>query len=137
MQPVQPEENLSVGETRVYSSDTLGSQNRHSPIMIALVVLLALQVLMSGYQIINDSIVERQKEETHAQLIAEVSDYADTVDELTSQLLTDYKTEVYNNPDVDTAAKQEVMGNEYNFMAIMLLIRQNTRLLEITAELNR
>jgi hypothetical protein len=137
MQPVQPEENMMVGKARVYSSDTQGSQNRQSPIMIALVVLLTLQVLMSGYQIINDSIMERQKEETRTQLIAEVSDYAATVDELTSQLLADYKTEVYNNPDVDTAAKQEVMGTEYNFMAIMLLIRQNTRLLEITAELNR
>ncbi len=110
-------------------------QMQRSPLLAALVILMALQVLLTGYQIVRDTMQEQQAARQRASLSAEVAQYADTLDGLTTQLLNDYKQEVYNNPSVDSAAKQQIMGNEYNFMATMLVIRQNTRMLEVLAKM--
>lgn len=134
MQPFQTQDRQPDPELKG-KTIAMNETRQQNSILIVLVVLLTLQVLLSGYQIIHDISLEQQKEESRVQLAAEVAQYNDTLDELTIQMLADYKAEVYNNPNVDSAAKQEVMGTEYNFMALMLLIKQNTRLMEIAAEL--
>ncbi len=135
MQPEStPEE--PQGEVENSSQVTrLKIQMQRSPLLAALVILMALQVLLTGYQIVRDIVQEQQAARQRASLSAEVAQYADTLDGLTTELLNDYKQEVYNNPNVDSAAKQQVMGTEYNFMATMLVIRQNTRMLEVLAEM--
>ena len=93
--------------------------------------LLVLQVLMSGYQ----TFLNIQDQVQQARLIASVQKYTATSDEVISQLLTDYKSEVYNNASVNSTAKQEVMGTEYNFMALMLVAKQNSRIMELLSQL--
>jgi hypothetical protein len=68
-------------------------------------------------------------------LTANVMQYTQKVDQLTSQMLTDYKNDVYNSPKVDTTAKQAVMSGEYNFNVLMLVVKQNNRLLELVAQI--
>ncbi len=135
MQPEStPEE--PQGEVENSSQVTrLKIQMQRSPLLAVLVILMALQVLLTGYQIVRDIVQEQQAARQRASLSAEVAQYADTLDGLTTELLNDYKQEVYNNPNVDSAAKQQVMGTEYNFMATMLVIKQNTRMLEVLAEM--
>ena len=100
-------------------------------VVFIILCLLILQVLMSGYQTIRDI---RQDVE-RAQLIASVTKYTASADQLTSQMLTDYKNDVYANENVNSTEKQQVMGTEYNFMAMMLLAKQNSRLLELLSQL--
>lgn len=135
MQPEStPEE--PQGEVENSSQVTrLKIQMQRSPLLAVLVILMALQVLLTGYQIVRDIVQEQQAARQRASLSDEVAQYADTLDGLTTELLNDYKQEVYNNPNVDSAAKQQVMGTEYNFMATMLVIKQNTRMLEVLAEM--
>ncbi len=99
--------------------------------LFIILCLLILQVLMSGYQTIRDIRQDAQR----AQLIASVTKYTASADQLTSQMLTDYKNDVYANTNVNSTEKQQVMGTEYNFMAMMLLAKQNNRLLELLSQL--
>jgi CheY-like chemotaxis protein len=99
--------------------------------LFIILCLLILQVLMSGYQTIRDIRQDVQR----AQLIASVTKYTANADQLTSQMLTDYKKDVYANEKVNSTEKQQVMGTEYNFMAMMLLAKQNNRLLELLSQL--
>ena len=99
--------------------------------LFIILCLLILQVLMSGFQTIRDMRQDAQR----AQLIASVTKYTASADQLTSQMLTDYKNDVYANTNVNSTEKQQVMGTEYNFMAMMLLAKQNNRLLELLSQL--
>jgi len=135
---MQPETTSEAPQGELENSSQINRfkiQMQRSPLLAALVILMALQVLLTGYQIVRDTMQEQQAARQRASLSAEVAQYADTLDGLTTQLLNDYKQEVYNNPSVDSAAKQQIMGNEYNFMATMLVIRQNTRMLEVLAKM--
>lgn len=98
-----------------------------------IICLLILQILMSGFQLYRGI---RQDVE-RSQLIASVNKYTTNADALTTQMLSDYKADVYNNANVNSTEKQQVMGNEYNFMAQMLLAKQNSRLLELLAQLKQ
>lgn len=100
-------------------------------VVFIILCLLVLQVLMSGYQ----TFLNIQDQVQQARLIANVQKYTATSDEVISQLLTDYKSEVYNNANVNSTAKQEVMGTEYNFMALMLVAKQNSRIMELLSQL--
>jgi len=96
-----------------------------------IICLLVVQVLMSGYQ----TFLNVQDQVQQARLIASVQKYTSTTDGVITQLLSDYKSEVYNNANVNSTAKQQVMGNEYNFMALMLVAKQNSRILELLSQL--
>ena len=93
--------------------------------------LLVLQVLMSGYQ----TFLNIQDQVQQARLIASVQKYTATSDQVISQLLTDYKSDVYNNANVNSTAKQQVMGTEYSFNALMLVAKQNSRIMELLSQL--
>jgi hypothetical protein len=103
-------------------------------ILVVILILMGLQVIMSGYQIYRDLIMERAQAIDQAVVKKSVSNYTANLDQLTNQMLSDYKANVYNNPKVDTTSKQQVLGTEYNFNAIMLLIKQNSRLMELVAQ---
>jgi uncharacterized protein YxeA len=102
-----------------------------NPHMTIITILLVIQVLISVYMLVQDVLYQQQR----SQMISTVAEYTTTLDELTTQMLVDYKVDVYNNPGVDTTAKQAVMANEYNFNATMLVVKQNNRLLEILAQM--
>ncbi len=103
--------------------------------MMVITILLAVQVLLTVFQVVNAQIVRVNEERFRSQVVQGVATYTANVDELTAQMLTDYKNDVYNNSKVDTTAKQQVMGTEYNFNAILLLIKQNSRLMEMLSQL--
>ena len=100
-------------------------------LLLLITILLIVQVLISGYQLFQDIRYQQQRDK----LVSSVAQYTDNLDELTTQMLNDYKADVYNNANVDTTAKQAVMSSEYNFNAIMLLIKQNSRLMEVIAQI--
>jgi len=108
---------------------------RKNWMLIALLVLVFLQVLFSGYQTVLSQIRYQQEVNHRNQVITSVASYTANLDALTTQMLDDYKKNVYNNNNVDTTAKQQVLGTEYNFNAIMLLIKQNSRLMEVLAQM--
>jgi Na+-transporting NADH:ubiquinone oxidoreductase subunit NqrC len=108
---------------------------RKNWLLIALLVLVSLQVLFSGYQTVLSQIRYQQEINHRNQVITSVATYTANLDALTTQMLDDYKENVYNNSNVDTTAKQQVLGTEYNFNAIMLLIKQNSRLMEVLAQM--
>ncbi|MBA3074036.1 MAG: hypothetical protein FP831_10595, partial [Anaerolineae bacterium] len=74
--------------------------------LFIILCLLILQVLMSGFQTIRDIRQDAQR----AQLIASVTKYTANADQLTSQMLTDYKKDVYANANVNSTEKQQVMA---------------------------
>jgi len=96
-------------------------------IPIAILILLIIQVGISGYSLYNTIISNMRRQEVQAT----VSEYSSTLDDIIDQMLADFKTDVYENPNVDTAARQTVMASEYNFNAVMLLAKQNARIMEI------
>ena len=106
---------------------SIKAKTERKPVMTLILILLILQVAMSGYQLYRDI----QSDIERAQVKESVSAYTTNVDVLIENMLTDYKTDVYNNPSVDTTAKQAVMASEYNFNASMLLVKQINRLLEL------
>jgi len=114
----------------VLSSNPVKSINQRNPLMVLILVFLIIQVFFSGYQLyatIDDNM-------RRARLTQSVTDYTSGLDGLISQLLSDFKADVYNNPNVDTTSKQTVMAGEYNFNAIMLLAKQNARIMEILTQ---
>lgn len=102
-----------------------------NPLLILIVVLLVIQVLISGFMVYQNISYQAQRRK----LVSSVSEYTDTLDGLTTQMLVDYKVDVYNNTNVNTTAKQAVMASEYNFNATMLLVKQNTRIMEILSQI--
>jgi hypothetical protein len=119
------------GITGIFKGE--GCQQRYW--LTALVVLLALQVILSIFQVVNAQIQQVREESYRKSVIQSVQTYTANVDALTVKMLDDYKKDVYNNSKVDNTAKQQVMGNEYTFNAIMLLIKQNSRLMEMLSQL--
>ena len=107
------------------------SKKDRNPQITLVIILLFILVLTSLYLLVQDVIYQRQRSE----MISTVAEYTATLDELTTQMLVDYKVDVYNNANVDTTAKQAVMASEYNFNATMLVVKQNNRLLEILAQM--
>jgi len=105
---------------------SIKAKTERKPVMTLILILLILQVAMSGYQLYRDI----QSDIDRAQVKESVSAYTNNVDVLIENMLTDYKNDVYNNPNVDTTAKQAVMASEYNFNASMLLVKQINRLFE-------
>ncbi len=101
----------------------------------AIIVLLALQVLLTIFQVVNVQINQMKEEAYRKNVIQSVQTYTKNIDALTVKMLDDYKKDVYNNSKVDNTSKQQVMGNEYNFNAIMLLIKQNNRMMEMLSQL--
>lgn len=115
----------------VLSVNPVKGKKPRNPLMVLILVFLIIQVLISGYQLyttINGNI--RQTKLTQS-----VAEYTAGLDGVTTQLLSDFKADVYNNPNVDTTSKQLVMASEYNFNAIMLLAKQNARIMEILSQL--
>lgn len=106
-------------------------QKPQNMVIFVILCLLILQVLMSGFETFQNIRNEIQR----TQLIASVTKYTANADQLTAQMLSDYKKDVYNNANVNSTEKQQVMGTEYNFMAMMLLAKQNSRLLELLSQL--
>ncbi len=107
------------------------ARKQNNPLMIFITILLLIQVLISGYQTyarINDDLLR-------AKVTSSVAQYTASLDELTSKMLADYKTDVYNNPNVDSTAKQAIMSSEYSFNAVLLLVKQNNRLLELLTQI--
>ncbi len=102
-----------------------------NPQLAFLIILLIIQVLISGYMLVQDILNQMQRNE----ILSSVAEYTTTLDELTTQMLVDYKVDVYNNANVDTTSKQAVMSSEYTFNATLLLVKQNNRLLEILAQM--
>jgi len=112
------------------SANTVKEKNQRSPLITLILIVLIIQVLISGYQLyttINDKI-------RRAQLTESIAEYTTGLDGLTTQLLSDFKADIYNNPNVNTTSKQAIMASEYNFNAIMLLVKQNTRIMEILTQ---
>lgn len=106
-------------------------KKKDNGMMVLILILLVLQVVFSGYQFYRNisSDIER------ARVTTNVANYTASLDELTKQMLADFKADVYNNPNVNTTAKQAVMASEYNFNAVMLLIKQNNRILELLTQI--
>jgi Ni,Fe-hydrogenase I cytochrome b subunit len=108
-------------------------ENKLRGILIVLAVLLFLQLAVSGFQLYRDISTEARENARQAVINQSVASYSANLDALTTQMLNDYKANVYNNANVDTTAKQQVMGQEFNFNAMMLLVKQNTRLMQLIA----
>jgi len=100
------------------------------PVLTFILILLILQVAMSGYQLY----LSIRSEMDRTQLTESVANYTNNVDNLINNMLSDFKADVYNNPNVNSTAKQAVMASEYNFNAAMLIIKQNNRLLELITQ---
>lgn len=112
------------------SANTVKEKNQRNPLMTLILIILIIQVLISGYQLyttINDNM-------RRAKLTESIAEYTTGLDGLTTQLLSDFKADVYSNPNVNTTSKQAIMASEYNFNAIMLLVKQNTRIMEILTQ---
>jgi len=102
---------------------------------VIVIALLTLQVLLTIYQVVDDRFYQAREEAYRKSVIQSVQTYTKNVDSLTLKMLDDYKKDVYNNSKIDSTSKQQVMGNEYNFNAIMLLIKQNSRMMEMLSQL--
>ena len=99
--------------------------------MVIILILLILQVAFSGYQFYRSVSNDIKR----ARLTESVAQYTANLDELTTQMLNDFKGDVYNNPNVNSTAKQAVMASEYNFNSTLLLIKQNNRILELLTQI--
>jgi len=107
--------------------------NRKKPdrIVVLILILLFIQTLFGGYRLYQDITYQVNR----SKLTASAAQYISSLDQLTNQMLTDYKNDVYNNANVDTTAKQGIMSSEYTFRAIMLLTKQNSRIMEILTQI--
>ncbi len=111
------------------------SKNKRNWWLILLVVFMGLQVLLSVYSSAMSQLHYQQEIMHRNEVIRSVTAYTTNLDALSATMLADYKKDVYNNANVNTTAKQQVLGTEYNFNAIMLLIKQNSRLMEVLAQM--
>jgi len=127
---LEKEENLRLKEEKK-EKIIMKERRPQNSVLVGILILLILQLLMSGFQTYQNVVKEIQR----SQLITNVTKYTANADQLTTQMLSDYKTDVYNNANVNSTEKQQVMGTEYNFMAMMLLAKQNSRLMELLAQI--
>ena len=112
-------------------ANSIREKKQNNPLMLIISILLLIQVLISGYQ----AYVRINDDRLRAKVITSVAQYTAGLDELTSKMLADYKTDVYNNPNVDSTSKQAIMSSEYSFNAVLLLVKQNNRLLELLSQI--
>lgn len=103
--------------------------SRQSIILILLIVLLSVQVIISGYGLYRDV----QKDKMTSELLTAVNQYILSNSALSDKLLKDYEENVYNNPRVDSAVKQQVIANDYIVGYLKLIAEQNNQLLQLLA----
>jgi hypothetical protein len=77
--------------------------------------------------------LDQQETARKAEVAAEVAQYAANVEGVTRQMLDNYKKDVYNNENIDSVGKQQVLATEYTFMGLMLLSQQNAKLIQTIA----
>jgi Na+-transporting NADH:ubiquinone oxidoreductase subunit NqrC len=124
------------GHEEIIEKTGLDGLNRPHWIWFLLVGLLVIQIILSAYSVVMSQVQYQQSITHRNEVIRSVASYTANLDALSNKMLADYKNDVYSNPNVDTTAKQQVMGTEHNFNAIMLLIKQNSRLMEVLAQMN-
>jgi hypothetical protein len=115
------------------SSEQKPPEGKLPTLLTVLAILLFLQLAVSGFQLYRDISTEAQETARQEMINKSVATYSANLDALTTKMLDEYKTNVYNNTAVNTTAKQQVMGLEFNFNAMMLLVKQNNRLMQLIA----
>lgn len=108
---------------------------KHNWLLIIILVLVAAQVIISGYQTVMTQIRYQEEIAHRNQVILSVENYTKDLDSITTQLLKEYQQVVYSESNKANYQSQEVLGNEYTFKAIMLLVRQNSRLMKVLAQM--
>jgi hypothetical protein len=111
-------------------------QHKKDPYKLFLIILIALLVIqlgVSAYSAITNTIDRQQtqarlaaQEEAKTQLLQALSDNFSA----TTDMLTSYEDDVYNNSQVDSAPKQQIMQNEHIFIALIRTINQNNLMIE-------
>jgi len=126
------EENEEIQEMEIPSK----SREKKSPtntLLIVIIVLLVIQVAFTGYNTVSNFILDQQQTARKAEVTTEVAQYAADVEGVTRQMLDNYKKDVYNNENIDSVEKQQVLATEYTFMGLMLLSQQNAKLIQTIA----
>jgi hypothetical protein len=111
-------------------------QHKKDPYKLLLIILIALLVIqlgVSAYSAITNTIDRQQtqarlaaQEEAKTQLLQALSDNFSA----TADMLNSYEDDVYNNLNVDSAPKQQIMQNEHIFIALLKTINQNNLMIE-------
>lgn len=105
-------------------------------VLIVVALLLLIQVVLTGYSLYRDfqrDKIVTEQDAKRAELLAAVTQYTSANESLSTKLLSDYEQDVYNNPRVDSAVKQQVIANDYIVGYLRLIIQQNNQLLQIVA----
>lgn len=125
-------------EKKEHSRTSVPERNKKSlqnALLIVIAVLLLLQVAVSAFGLYLDMARDQMAAAQRASMVQSVNKYTENVNTLTNQMLEQYKKEVYGGGKVDTVEKQIVMGTEYNFMGLMLLVRQNNEIIKMLTQL--
>lgn len=116
--------------------DTSKIKPKKSPtntLLVVIIILLVIQAVFTGYNTVTKFITDQQDIARKAQVTNEVAQYAANVEGVTRQMLENYKKDIYNNPEIDSLGKQQILATEYTFMGLMLLSQQNAKLIQTIA----
>lgn len=100
-------------------------------LLVVLVVLVAVQVVLSSYGLYR----EMRREQARAELMTSISQFTLINSDISDKLLDDYNKNVYHNIDVDSVLKQQVVGNDYLIGYLKLIAKQNNQLLAAIGEM--
>lgn len=117
------------------SAPEKGKKSLQNALLIVIAALLFLQVAVSAFGLYLNMARDQMASAQRASIVQSVNKYTENVNALTNQMLEQYKKEVYGGGKVDTVEKQLVMGAEYNFMGLMLLVRQNNEIIKMLTQL--
>ena len=94
-------------------------------LLLFIALVLFVQLAISGYSFYRHETIRKQ-----------LTDYTTKVDALSASLMADYNKNVYHNSSVDSAVKQQVIGNDYIVGFLQLIVEQNNQLIQALADLH-
>jgi hypothetical protein len=99
-------------------------------VLLALILVAQLFSIVDTYQ--RDKL-ERERAATYEQRVEAAQQVLDRQREVISDLIFDYESVAYDNPNVDRIAEQQLLAAEYQLSALQAIAVQNSQIIELLA----
>lgn len=114
----------------IEKSSRSGQQGWLIVILLALIFLAQLFSILNTYQ---QDRIQRERSASYEIRVEEAQKILDLQREVISDLVSDYESLAYDNPNIDRIAEQQLLVSEFQLTGLQALAIQNTQIIELLA----
>jgi hypothetical protein len=110
------------------------SKKNYRSILWIIVGLLVALLVVEVFQIVTtfqQNAIARERAATYEERVKEAQDLVDRQRDLILDLVSDYETAAYDNPNVDRITEQQLLAAEYQLQGLQIIAIQNSQIIEL------